>query len=206
MKKFLFLPVLLLVAWAVADVSKLKSSKPIIIPSEASRVFDPKGYLLAERLFDDILPAGNDTLAGPVIDIRNLQLDKMARFDSVFQSDSALGFAHISCYDASDSLGATDSVNVKAWVRGYDYASDNVDPLAPFGPTPFLAGDSTEVITAISNSNARKDTTYKFILKGQSTKATPFIRVVFRNISTAAQNKPRCRFFLYRKRAAFAGD
>jgi hypothetical protein len=197
--------------WAATpgDLPALKvSSKPIIIPSAASLVYDPSGYMLAEKIFDDTLPAGNDTLAGPVIDIRRVIMNRMIMYDStnhadLVQRDSTLGKMHISCYDVNDSAAVTDSISVKAWVRGYDYASDNINPLAPFGPTPFLVGDSTGVIAALSASNARKDTTYSFVLKTQAAKSTPFIRVVFRNISTAAQNKPRCRAWIYRKADAW---
>jgi hypothetical protein len=205
MKKILFSLIAVLAAVAFAatpgDVPALRSATPIVIPSPASILNDPTGYMYTEKLFDDTLALGNSTKSGPIIDIRNLAVDRYAYKDTIMVTDSIIGTAAVSCYDVNDSAAVTDSVSVKAWVLGYDYASDNINPLSRFGPTAFLAGDSTGVLAAASASNARKDSTFKFVLKTQVAKSTPYLQVVFRNISTAAQNIPRCRFYLIRKRA-----
>lgn len=210
MKKLLFAisAFLAVVAFAATpgDIPVLRSAKPIILPSPASLVYDPSGYMLSEKLFDDTLAAGNSTKSGPIIDIRNLQVDRYTYKDTIVNTDSIVGTAIVSSYDVSDSAAVTDSVSTKCWVWGYDYASDNVNPLAPFGPTKFLIGDSTAIMAGLSASNARKDTTFKFILKTQAAKSTPFIQVECRNISTAAQNIPRVRWYLTRKRARMPGN
>ncbi len=210
MKKILYAIGFLFAGLAFAatpgDIPALRSAKPIIIPSPASLVNDPTGYLIAEKIFDDTMAVGSSFKYGPIIDIRNLKIDRYTYKDTIVVKDSTVGNFQVSCYDVNDSAAVTDSVAVKVFVNGYDYASDNIDPLAPYGPTAFLAGDSTAAILALSASNARKDTSYAFVLKTQAAKSTPFLRVGVRNVSTLAQNIPRCRVFWYRKRNNFPGN